>query len=229
MKTTHIGLLAAGILLVGITVWGIRSRLAVESAPSIAPTPSATTTEQGKLRVDAPNIQYGFETPKGRVTTTALSKELPVPDLNRPITIPQHHSDIAASITGEINRIVVALKENPTNAALWGTLGLKRKGIEDYEGARQAYEYSLALAPDNGVTAENLGVLYGYYLHEPKKAEKYFLQALDIEPEMAHRYLRLYELYKDIFNDTAKARAILEQGLEKHPGNPSFKALLEQL
>lgn len=233
MATKHIGIFAATTLIIGIAGWSIRSRLAnKDTLPASVPPPTATTTEeQGKLRVEVPDIHYGFEAAKGgEAPTTVLSKGLSLPDLDQPVVIPRFFlPDVAARAVGEIQKLSAALRENPTNAALWGELGLKRKGIEDYNGARLAYEYSLALAPYNAVTADNLGVLYGYYLQEPKKAEENFLKALDIEPEMVFRYLRLYELYKDIFQDVVKAKAILEQGLQKHPGNPSFKALLEPL
>lgn len=228
MKNIHIILLAVVVLLVSIAAWSIRSRIGGEDTSSAPLSPPATTTKQGDVVTDSPGIQYGYVTATSTVPTS-IPKGFSVPDINRPIIIPPRFApDVAPSATADIQRIIISLKENPTNAALWGTLGLKRHGIEDYEGARQAYEYSLALAPNNGVTAENLGVLYGYYLHEPIKAEKYFLEALDIEP-LDYRYMRLYELYKDIMRNTAKARAILERGLKEYPGNASFKTLLESL
>ncbi len=229
MKNSRIALLVVVVLLIGITGWSMRSRLEKEAAsPEPEPVSSATTLDQGNITTNAPGIQYGYAAPTDTKADHA-PRGFPVPDLDRPIVIPASFlEENAARAKGEIQKLTAALKESPADGVLWGTLGLKRQGVEDYEGAREAYEYAFALSPRNGVTAENLGVLYGYYLHEPVKAEKYFRQALDIEP-LDYRYVRLYDLYKDIMKDTAKARAILEQGLREHPGNTSFKTLLGTL
>jgi len=228
MKKMRILLLLAVVLLIGIAVWSTRSRSGGEDT-SFEPLPaSATTIDQGNITTNSPSIQYGYATSTSAKADRA-PKGTPAPDLGRPVIIPaSFREETAARATEEIKRITADLREDPADGALWGMLGLKRQGIEDYEGAREAYEYAFALSPRNGVTAENLGVLYGYYLHEPQKAERYFLQALDIEP-IDYRYLRLYDLYKDIMKDTAKARAILEQGLKEYPGSASFKTLLENL
>jgi tetratricopeptide (TPR) repeat protein len=232
MKNSYITLLAiAIILLIGITGWSMRSRLEKEGTSSDSepvPISSVTTSDLGNITANAPGIQYGYTAPTD-TTTGHAPQGAPVPNLDRPIVIPaSFREENAARAKEEIQKLTAALKENPANGPLWGTLGLKRQGVEDYEGAREAYEYALALSPRNGVTAENLGVLYGYYLHEPLKAEKYFRQALDIE-SLEYRYLRLHDLYKDIMKNTAKTRAILEQGLKEYPRNTSFKTLLESL
>ena len=190
---------------------------------------NATTSPEGII-TSPEGLEYGYEATQATSTPQNLPKGVKIPDLNRAVVIPADFlPDIRVSATAKIAKITTSLKENPANAALWAELGLQRNGIEDYEGARDAYEYALALLPSNAVVVENLGVLYGYYLKDLIKAEAYLLKAIELEPEVTYRYLRVFEFYKYVIKDNAKAKAILEKGLKISPGEPSFKTLLETL
>ena len=222
--------LAVGTAVIIIAVaWTLYGRtVSVSKNTSSTDKHVATGTEE--TSITSSGIQYGYTASASSSTPQDLPKGVTMPDLDHSVVIPKSFSpSIAASAREHIKKITSSLREKPGNAALWAELGLERSGIEDYEGAKNAYEYSFALSPYNSVVVDNLGVLYGSYLHDPKRAEQYFLKALDLEPETAFRYLRLFELNKDVLKDNAKAKAILEQGLKKDPGNSSFKALLESL
>ena len=212
----------AGIVVViGLILWGgyaIRAKQNVITKTTVATSTAVST--------DLPGIEYGF-VGKSSSTPVVSGTKLPkAPSLTRPITPPSYFlAVIAASSTEKIRSIITAIKTEPGNAALWAQLGSYRKGIEDYVGAKEALEYSLALSPKNAVTTENLGVIYGDYLHDVGNAEKYYLKAIALEPDVSYRYLRLFELYINNRQD-AKAKAILEQGLKANPNDPSLTATL---
>ncbi|KKW11124.1 MAG: Conserved hypothetical tpr repeat protein [Parcubacteria group bacterium GW2011_GWA2_49_9] len=196
--------------------------------PSIVSPLSKGVPYSDTAGVVSPGIEYDFVT-----STSTPEKEQPrvvTPKLDRPIIIPSSFSlEEANSARKEIEAFIASLKTNPTNAALWGQLGMARKGIEDYEGAKEAYEYALELIPTESVFADNLGVIYGDYLKNYPKAEAYYRLAVTLDPKTPYRYLRLYEFYSYLLKDSAKTRAVLEEGLRAIPGEPSFMALLEAL
>lgn len=236
MTIQKIRILLGGIIIVGAGIlwyafpeWYVSPEKS-EKGKSNPPEESIATTSPEGVITSPEGLKYGYEATKATSTSQSLPKGVKIPDLNLPVVIPANFlQDVKVSATARIAKIVASLKENPANAVLWAELGLERNGIEDYEGAKDAYEYALALSPYNSVVVENLGVLYGYYLKDPKKAEAYFLKSIELGPESTYRYLRLFEFYKYVLKDNAKAKAILEQGLKVSPGEPSFKALLETL
>ena len=188
--------------------------------------PSTTETA---IHRDIPGVEYGYSKPS---SSTPVIKEKKtqisqLPDLNRSVVIPKDFSSADASaVTKKIREIVDFLKKSSQNSVVWESLGLERKGIEDYEGARQAWEYALVLDPYNAVTTDNLGVLYEYYLKDARKAEDYFLAAIKLEPLEVTRYQRAFEFYHDVLHNDKKARQIIEEGTQRVPNNADLRALL---
>ena len=214
---------AAGVLLIGIVWWRLYAGEKI-GEPAVFPEAVATSSED--IHTDISGLEYGFV---GQASSTPSAKpSMPVPAIDYPIVVPPGLLATGeSSSVANLNRIIAKLKETPENAALWAQLGFYRKGVEDYKGAKEALEYSLALSPLNVVALDNLGVVYAYYLKEPLKAEEYFLKVVTLEPKVSYRYLRLFELYTYSMKDEAKAKAILERGLQAIPGEPSLKVLLE--
>ncbi len=180
---------------------------------------------------ELPGIEYEFAPPSGasrEVERTAPSQadksSKAIPALSRSIP-----DSVRPNERAEMERIISELKKNPSNAALWSELGLYRKETGDYEGARQAWEFAYELQPANSIIAENLGVLYGYYLKNGLKSEEFFRAAIALEPQSIHLRLRLFELYRDVFQDKGKARAAIEDALKDNPGNEQLMALLREL
>ena len=180
---------------------------------------------------ELPGVEYEFAPQSGAGEKRAITAPLEVntqvkaiPDLSRPIpdSVRQRERD-------EIERLNSGLTKDPSNAALWLGLGLYRKESGDYEGARLAWEFAYHLQPKNSVIAENLGVLYGYYLKNGLKSEEFFLAAIALEPSSIHLRLRLFELYRDVFQDRVKARASIEEALTDNPRNEQLTALLREL
>ncbi|MCH7883394.1 hypothetical protein IIA95_03200 [Patescibacteria group bacterium] len=120
-----------------------------------------------------------------------------------------------------------------TSAALsagqWIDLGLKRKAEEDLEGARDAWEKAASIDPNRAVIFHNLGVIYGYYLNDLKRAEENFLASLQKDPKRAYLRIAVFEFYRDVAKDPEKAKNILQQGISADVDFPdALRALLEK-
>ena len=153
---------------------------------------------------------------------------LPIPDLNRPILFSNSTLSIEQQKQAEqkIRGFEAAIKQNSDDFASWMNLGIYRKSIDDYEGARQAWEYAGLIRPGNSLSFGNLGFLYGYLLKEPIKAEKNYLTAIENDEHLIYLYAQAFEFYRDVLKDAFKAKAIIEQGLKSNPGDEALKALL---
>ncbi len=244
MKTKQIISIAIGIMLVGGAFWIIRTgQLRNKNVTSNPPSPSvsewtpdnsvATSSDSGKAEIVVSpgiNITYNYatETPRSKSEDTQSYADAPL--LNRPVFVPLGFSpEVASSTRADIATLIDAIKKSPGNGALWAKLGMKRKGIEDYEGAREAYAYALKLMPNNAVVSENLGVIYADYLKDYQKAEQYFRLAITMDPSVGYRYVRLFELYTYALEDAEKAKEVLIEGISAVPGDVSLKTLLENL
>lgn len=162
------------------------------------------------LRVKEPQIEVnqtfsesGIEFGYQKATSTSKGPRRAAPDLSR--AIPGGLSTIAKT---KMENIISLLRRDPNNAVLWSELGLYRKEVGDYEGTKEVWEFALELQPQNAIFAENLGVLYGWYLGNPAKAEAMLLRSVKIEP-MPHRYLRLSEFYREVMNNSSQADKVL--------------------
>ncbi|MEK7170556.1 MAG: hypothetical protein AAB767_04690 [Patescibacteria group bacterium] len=227
MATKKIMIIIGTIVLVGAIFWGMyKGPLWNTDSEGNIPLPFISDISR-RATMDSPGIQYGYVAAS---STAERKTDIPPPSLDRQVIIPA--SFLPRTVTEakkEIETLVTSLKENPANATLWADLGMARKGIEDYEGAKEAYAYALKLIPRNAVFADNLGVIYGDYLKDYQKAEEYYRLAVTLDPKTSYRYLRLFEFYRYLLRNSAKARAILEEGLRAIPGETSFTSLLETL
>jgi len=147
--------------------------------------------------------------------------------LDRPIAITANLSlKDAVEAKKVLNQTIKSLKQYPDVYEDWIQLGLYRKLIGDYEGAREAWEYAAKIRPTIGVAFHNLGNLYASELKDIEKAEQYYLKAIENEPVHIQWYVAAYEYYRFLAHDNAKARAILRKGIEI---NPDQQAVLAQM
>ncbi len=155
---------------------------------------------------------------------------LNVPNLDKEIIVPDSYStEQKKEITNKIKDITAFLKQDPNLFNEWLDLGLFRKSIEDYEGAREAWEYASTIRPENSLSFGNLGVLYGYYLQNPTLAEKNYLKALENDPKLPYLYIRTADFYIEVMDNTEKARAVFERGVLEIPGDETLKMARENL
>lgn len=108
-------------------------------------------------------------------------------------------------------------------------MGSLYKIIEDYDGARVAWEYAGVVSPSSSMWLRNLGDLYGYYLNNPQKAEESLLSAIQKSPQEIEYYFKIVEFYRDITKNTAKARTIVKNGIISNPESEDLKLLLKTL
>ncbi len=151
----------------------------------------------------------------------------PIPDLNRAVTVSAGAvitAEAKALATQKIIMLQTLLKKEPTNNLNWIDLGIYQKQAGDYDGAVISWKYASRLSPKDFVSPGNLGNLYAYYLHDNAQAEIYYKKAIANGPAQVYLYIQLAEVYRDVFRDLDRARAIVNQGLTKIPND---KSLLE--
>ena len=150
------------------------------------------------------------------------------PDLNRPIEflveLPVELQNIYRT---RIEKLTADLVLDSSAVGNWIDLGIQRKGIGDYEGAREIWEYINGVSPLNNVSFFNLGDLYHFYLKDFEKAEQNFLISKQNSLTYSFVYRGLHELYKYSYKqDTSSAVDILLEGLENTNNDPDLMVLL---
>ncbi|MBI4119954.1 MAG: tetratricopeptide repeat protein [Parcubacteria group bacterium] len=96
----------------------------------------------------------------------------------------------------------------------WIALGSIKKFFNDYEGAKDAWEYAGVLYPGNALSFANLGHLYGFYLGDAAKAENSFRRAIDSDPYQPSYYIGLADLYRHAYaSKKSEAPKVLLEGM----------------
>jgi tetratricopeptide (TPR) repeat protein len=167
---------------------------------------------------------------KGDYTITPIpvktEKPILVPDLNRPVIFLASLNladDVKKILIDKINVLQVNLKNNSNDINSWIDMGIYQKMAGDYAGAVISWKYVSDISNDF-VSLGNLGDLYAYYLKDNGMAEVYYKKAITRAPNQSYLYIQLSSVYKVIFNDLVKAKAVLDEGLKKIPND---KSLLE--
>ncbi len=150
-----------------------------------------------------------------------------MPDLDRKIVvkinIPEETKNTAIT---KIKEIAAELKNDYDSRENWLNLGIWQKTIGDYEGARQTWEFVILIRPNDPVAYHNLGDLYSQFLIDFSKAEKYYLLAIEKEPETSFYYMKLHEFYRYFLKKSDLAESILVKGI-KATGDSALKTILE--
>src|SRR3989339_319742 len=156
------------------------------------------------------------------ITNNKPAVNVPLPDLNKEIKITADMGEDAKRIaTAKIQDLSSQLKKDSYNLENWLVLGVYRKTIGDYGGAKEAWEYASAIRPQNSTSFNNLGELYAYQLKDNVKAEKNYKKAIENDPSAIYIYRNFFDFYRYFAKDTAKARTILEQGIAANPSTSS--------
>ncbi|MFA5841346.1 MAG: hypothetical protein WC835_00015 [Candidatus Paceibacterota bacterium] len=164
---------------------------------------------------DAEKVQNGALQGSDEITPVNIA----VPDLNRAITFTITLSDSEKEkIIARASELTGLLKKDANSLDNWLALGLLRKTIGDYEGARQAWEYASAIRPKNSVSFRNLGDLYHYYLKDYPKAEFNLKQSVKNDPLYIGTYRALVDLYIQSYtNKLSEVPNVLADGLKSNP------------
>lgn len=143
---------------------------------------------------------------------------IPIPDLNRePVFGPFAVSPAKENGASRIVELQTALRENHLDFYNWIELGLTFSSLGDHEAAIEAYTYAAALRPKSFLPHANIGFVYGWHLGEPEKAEAAYKKALEINPGEWYVNYQIFEFYRDVLMDKAKAKAFAEAQSEALP------------
>lgn len=123
-----------------------------------------------------------------------------------------------------------SVKENNNSFSGWLQLGLLKKIIGDYIGARDAWEYASILRPLNDVSFANLGELYWRYLHLYSQAEANLKMAIKNNPHDPGTYATLSDLYFYSIKEKADlADDVLLEGIAANPTSTDIPKSLARL
>lgn len=210
-----------GVAIVGVSgfyFWftGHEKELAVESEKS--PGIIATNTPAGSSNT---NKQPVAQLPKytGQAINTLgndpMISQLPVSAVE---IKKQQLADLAA-----------ALSKKPDDFNSWMALGNFKKFFNNFIGARDAWEYAKVVVPDQPLTYLNLANLYGYYLHDQKKAEANYLVAISLDSLNSYGGLNSIANYYRDFGFKDKALEFYKKALQLDPGNVPLKTEIQRL
>ncbi|KKR64777.1 MAG: hypothetical protein UU06_C0041G0001, partial [Parcubacteria group bacterium GW2011_GWB1_40_5] len=183
---------------------------------------TSNTTNDTAITVVGGTGNYTIEQVSG---TEGAGVPQPVPNLDRKITVYPGaiiSAESKAVATEKIQTLQSQLKQNTGDVKAWINLGIYQKMAGDYDGAVLSWKYAGRLSPTNYVSFGNLGNLYAYFLRDNAQAEIYYKQAISKGQTQAYLYIQLAEVYRDIFKDMDRARAIITEGLSKIPNDPSL-------
>ena len=192
---------------------------------------AGNTVNIGGVTIQGEGDMKGVKIEPITITNDKPTVNIPLPDLNKEIKIIANIGEDAKKIvTTKIQDLSSQLKKDSDNLENWLVLGVYRKTIGDYEGAKEAWEYASAIRPQNSTSFNNLGELYAYYLKDNSKAEKNYAKATENDPSAIYIYRNFFDFYRYFMEDKIKAKAILEKGISANPSTSSdLKNLLENL
>lgn len=134
--------------------------------------------------------------------------------------------DQVDTIKKQFEAAVMAVQTNPDSYNDWITIGILKKQVNDYDGARLVWEKAVVMRPAGSLPLYNLANLYADFLNNPEKAEEYYLSALKNSPDLVQAYLNLADLYKNKLNQPEKVEPLMLEGLTKTSNDPNFYAYL---
>ncbi len=102
-----------------------------------------------------------------------------------------------------------------------------KKGVGDYEGARDVFIYAGQLRPQSSTSFANLADLYAYFLNDPLKAEESIKKAIANDPNDYNLRLALADIYRYKFPERPGAyEQTMLEAMAKFPDNPNLIAPL---
>jgi tetratricopeptide (TPR) repeat protein len=202
MKQKYIVLVVAALILIAGGVWyvsrgpkGISIQLPAENA----------TTTRGN----------GYTITQVPVDTIKAT----MPNLDRGITFSKNIPEATrVALQKSVKATTDYLKKDPTVVADWLNLALYYFEGEDFDGAREVWEFTSQALPTDTTSLDNLGKMYHFNLHEYAKAEDYFKQSLAINPHVSTPYLELFDLYRYSYKtSTSAAIDIMKAAMVEFP------------
>ena len=162
--------------------------------------------------------------PNGKQTQNIVIPKEKIPDLSKPIVIKTNlPEDVKKETIEKINVVSNGLKKDYDSLEQWLELGLLRKLIGDYDGARDAWKFATIIRTNDSVAFHNLGFLYWQNFKDYKKAEENYLKAIKNNQKDISAYIDLSNVYYFSLKDIVRAKEILNSGLKNNPENEELK------
>lgn len=183
----------------------------------------ATTTPNGEEKEGA-TATSTIETTSGGGTIEILPPEEEVrsaPTLSASLVA---YSTTLSDLE-RIGELRGALQSDPRDYNSAIGLGISYKQIGAYALASDIWEHALLLAPGEALPLNNLGNLYHYQIRDFARAEQYFLEAIENNPNFLQGYQSLFELYT-LSYPQGDPEALLLEGLSNNPGSLELLLLL---
>jgi tetratricopeptide (TPR) repeat protein len=120
-----------------------------------------------------------------------------------------------------------ALKADPKCADAANQLGLMAAQSNDFKNARLRFEEAIAAQRDHTGAINNLGVLYAR-MGQQADSVAAFRYGLQVDPDDEQLYLNLARIYVTM-GEREQARAVLNQLMDRKPGNAVAAKALNQL
>ena len=125
------------------------------------------------------------------------------------------------------NDVKKTLQNSPDDFASWLYLGALKKGINDYEGARDVFIYAGQIRPQASTPFANLADLYAYFLNDPAKAEENIKKAITNDANDYNLYISLADIYRYKFPDRqGMYEQTMLEAIAKFPDNANVIAPL---
>jgi len=105
-------------------------------------------------------------------------------------------ADYVQRFQGQFENLKSKLQQNPDDFNSWVTLGILKKTVNDYEGARDIFIYAGQIRPLSSPPFANLGDLYANFLNEPEKAVEMYKKAIVNDPGEINYYFGLADVYR---------------------------------
>jgi tetratricopeptide (TPR) repeat protein len=176
--------------------------------------------------------KYGIEaTGSGTVKVLPLNDQKlpPAPPIERAVTpLKTLLPEVVSAVEKQMAATVAILKKDPKRIDAWIDLGVERRQLGDYEGARDAWEYAKALGPNTNIVPwNNLGDLYHFYLKDYVKSEENWKKVIALKPDYIQGYRGLFELYTYSYKEKASQIPVfLKTGIAKNPTSTDLKQML---
>ncbi|MBL7045759.1 MAG: hypothetical protein ISR99_01895 [Parcubacteria group bacterium] len=152
-------------------------------------------------------------------TSYVEDRSVPQPDIDRETVFATALVELKELTAEGFKKTRENLHEEPYSMNDWLDLAIHYKTVDDFDGAKEVWEYLTLAAPNNSVPFNNLGDLYHFYLHDFPKAEGYMKDAIKRANDPSY-FLNLYQLYKLSYKkDTNLAELALLDGLKSNQGN----------
>ena len=120
-----------------------------------------------------------------------------------------------------------ALQTDPKCADALNQLGLLSANANDLTAARKWFQQAIEAQQDHPGAINNLGVLYAK-MGQPNDAIAAFRYGIRLNPDDDELYLNLARIYV-MMGEREKARAVLEELMERKPGNATATKALAEL